>query len=365
MNFNHASLFSGIGGFDLAAQWMGWTNVFQVEKDEWCQSILAKQFPSTERYNDIKEFSGEKYRGSIDIISGGFPCQPFSVAGKQKGKSDDRYLWPEMLRVIREIKPTWIVGENVPGIISLALDQVYIDLENEGYTVQAFIIPAAAVNAIHKRDRVWILAHTKSGGLNWGRTHDNGKSQERPFCEDIGNNRNGIRGEIATSNTSTPDSGLFGQEIGQEQAVGLEQLRKERTSPNAEHNGSFTATNGRPIGNHARTSAERPNELQQFTGTGFVSNATGEQSQPDVIGEDRATQQIQLGRRNCQKPKFTWPLSEPTIRRGDDGVSYRLDDGRLITAKQRNNALKGLGNAVVPQLVYEIFRMVEKCNHVT
>lgn len=316
---NHASLFSGIGGFDLASQWMGWNNIFQVEKDEWCQGILEKNFPNTKRYLDIKEFKGEEYHGAIDIISGGFPCQPFSVAGKQKGKKDDRYLWPEMLRVIREVQPTWVLGENVPGIISMALDTVLADLENEGYTVQAFIVPACAVNAIHKRDRVWILAHAR----------------------------------------------LFRQEIRQKQAMGIKQLRQEWVYTNTEHNGSLTAKNGRPIGNHARTSAQGTNELQQSKGTGIVSNTTSEQSQPDVIGEDRATQQIQLGRRNRQKPKLTWPLSQPTICRGDDGVSYRLGDGRLITAKQRNNALKGLGNAVVPQLVYEIFRMVEKCSHVT
>jgi len=158
----HGSLFSGIGGFDLAAQWMGWENVFQVEWDGFCQKVLAKNFPNVKRYGDIREFDGTEYRGAIDILSGGFPCQPFSQAGKRKGKEDDRHLWPEYLRVIREIKPSYVIGENVIGIIDMELDNIITDLESEGYTTEQFIIPACAIGAIHKRDRLWIIAHTKS-----------------------------------------------------------------------------------------------------------------------------------------------------------------------------------------------------------
>jgi len=158
----HGSLFSGIGGFDLAAEWMGWENVFQVEWDKYCQKVLAKNFPNVKRYGDIKEFDGTKYRGLVDIISGGFPCQPFSIAGKRKGKDDDRYLWPEYLRIIREAKPTFVTGENVPGIIELELDNIIADLEGEGYTTEQFIIPACAVNAPHRRDRIWIIANSNS-----------------------------------------------------------------------------------------------------------------------------------------------------------------------------------------------------------
>lgn len=159
---SHGSLFSGIGGFDLAAAWMGWTNVFQCEKDEWCRKVLAKNFPDTKRHTDIKEFNAKEYEGRIDVISGGFPCQPFSVAGKQKGKDDDRYLWEEMLRVVNDVKPSCIVGENVTGIIGMALDTVLFDLEAQGYTTETFIIPACGKNAWHKRDRGWIVAYTNS-----------------------------------------------------------------------------------------------------------------------------------------------------------------------------------------------------------
>ena len=172
---SHGSLFSGIGGFDLAAQWMGWTNVFQCEKDDWCRKVLAKNFPQTERFADIKDFTGYEYRNRIDVISGGFPCQPFSVAGQRKGKDDDRYLWEEMLRVIATIKPTYVVGENVTGIIGLALDTVLSDLEAQDYTTETFIIPACSKNAWHRRDRVWIVAYANSIGRQ-NEQKENGKS---------------------------------------------------------------------------------------------------------------------------------------------------------------------------------------------
>jgi len=173
----HGSLFSGIGGFDLAASWMGWENVFQVEKDEWCQAVLRKHFPETKRYGDIKEFDGTQYKGAIDILTGGFPCQPFSTAGKRKGTEDDRHLWPEMLRVIREVQPAFVVGENVRGFINwnagLVFKQVQVDLEAEGYEVTPFLLPACALNAPHRRDRIWIVAyHATSGDINEGEVRE-------------------------------------------------------------------------------------------------------------------------------------------------------------------------------------------------
>ena len=154
----HGSLFSGIGGFDLAAEWVGWENVLQVENDKFCNKVLKKNFPKVKRYGDIKEFKGHK--GQCDIISGGFPCQPFSIAGKQKGINDDNYYWPEMFRIIREIRPLWVVGENTPNITKMVLDEIYDDLENENYSVQAFDIPAGAVGSPQYRYRTWIVANS-------------------------------------------------------------------------------------------------------------------------------------------------------------------------------------------------------------
>lgn len=158
----HASLFSGIGGFDLAAEWMGWENVFQVEIDKFCTKVLEKNFPNVTRYGDIKEFNGSRYAGHIDVLTGGFPCQSFSVAGKGQV---DMSLWKEYDRCIRDIKPRWIVAENVPGIIGrsdgLSIEQVYNDLESQNYSVlPPLVLPAGAVDSPQYRYRVWIVAHS-------------------------------------------------------------------------------------------------------------------------------------------------------------------------------------------------------------
>src|SRR5690554_1552464 len=188
------SLFAGIEGFGLAAKKMGWNVVASVEWEDFPQMVIKKNFPNTEIHGDIKQFDGRKYRGAIDIVCGGFPCQPYSLAGKRKGTGDDRHLWPEMLRVIREVQPAWVVGENVPGLVNwskgMVFEEVQSDLEAEGYEVQSFILPAASVGAPHRRDRVWIVAY----------------------------------------------SGLFGQEKRQQQAVGSQQLCEERTYSNPSSN---------------------------------------------------------------------------------------------------------------------------------
>lgn len=170
----HASLFSGIGGFDLAAEWAGWTNVFNCEIDPFCRRVLAYHFPNAIQYEDIKTTDFRTFRGGVDVLTGGFPCQPFSLAGKRKGTDDNRYLWPEMLRAICELVPRWVVGENVFGIVNwsdgLVFEQVCADLENEGYEVQPYLIPDCAVDAPHQRNRVWFVAHRRaaSDGSNAG-----------------------------------------------------------------------------------------------------------------------------------------------------------------------------------------------------
>ncbi len=157
------SVFSGGGLGDFGFMAAGMEICWQVEIDDYCQKILELRYPESKKYRDIKTIKGQEL-DKVDIITGGFPCQPFSVAGKQKGKEDNRYLWPEMLRVIKECRPRWIVGENVPGIINLALDTVCSDLEAEGYEVWPVVFPSHALGALHKRDRLWIICHTKYDG---------------------------------------------------------------------------------------------------------------------------------------------------------------------------------------------------------
>lgn len=192
--YTHASLFSGIGGFDLAARWMGWDNTFHCEINPFCLKVLRHHFKESESYEDIIQTDFRKWKGKVDVLSGGFPCQPFSVAGQRRGAEDNRYLWPQMLRAIREINPTWVVGENVAGIITMVqpgtqveversaslfgegyteqehrqqyvIETICRDLEQEGYSVQPMLIPACAVGAPHKRDRIWFIAHRADAGI--------------------------------------------------------------------------------------------------------------------------------------------------------------------------------------------------------
>lgn len=159
----HGSLFSGIGGFDLAAEWMGWKNLFHCEWNPFGQRVLNHYWPDAESFTDITKTDFTKYANTIDVLSGGFPCQPYSTAGKRLGKEDKRHLWPEMLRAIREVSPRWVVGENVRGLVSwnggLVFDEVQSDLEACGYEVIPYLLPACAVNAPHRRERVWFVAY--------------------------------------------------------------------------------------------------------------------------------------------------------------------------------------------------------------
>jgi DNA (cytosine-5)-methyltransferase 1 len=171
-------LFNGIGGFQLAAAWMGWANVWHVEIDEWCNRVVKKHFPNSIRYGDIKEFNGKEWNGRIDLISGGDPCQPHSEAGQKKGKDDDRYLWPQYLRVVDEIRPRWIVNENVAGTINNGvLDQKISDLEAIGYSWwPPLSIPASAFGHDHQRERIWLIAYANCNGFSptkvFGRTNE-------------------------------------------------------------------------------------------------------------------------------------------------------------------------------------------------
>lgn len=192
----HGSLFSGIGGFDLAAEWMGWKNAFHCERDSFCQQVLQHHWPEAVLHDDVKTLNGKEYAGQIDVLTGGFPCQPYSAAGKRKGKEDDRHLWPEMLRIIREISPTWVVGENVHGLLhwskGLVFREILADMEAAGYWVSPYLLPAAGVDAPHQRNRIFFIcrkrtdSHTHGTGAG-SHTGTNQRKTEEVWREEKGN----------------------------------------------------------------------------------------------------------------------------------------------------------------------------------
>jgi DNA (cytosine-5)-methyltransferase 1 len=313
---SHGSLFSGIGGFDLAAQWMGWNNIFQVEKDEWCRKVLAKNFPKTERFTDIKDFTGHEYTNRIDVISGGFPCQPFSVAGQRKGKDDDRYLWEEMLRVIATIKPTYVVGENVTGIIGLALDTVLSDLEAQDYTTETFIIPACSKNAWHRRDRVWIVAYANSI-----RRQDEQKENGKSVCN--GERNNSI------------------EKQGREQ----QQCRTGKSSsvlPDTQYNGHLAMSEHRSDGKNVSRPPQRKKSTEQPEGVCEPCNVANTNN----TGCEEQRKSVTDGKKLFAPKCNSWWEAEPGVGRVVDGLPGRVD------------RLKGLGNAIVPQVAFEIFSAI-------
>ncbi|MEG0899048.1 MAG: DNA cytosine methyltransferase [Oscillospiraceae bacterium] len=304
----HASLFSGIGGFDLAAEWAGWENLFNCEKDPFCQKVLKHHFPNSKQYGDIKTTDFTIWRGKIDVLTGGFPCQPFSSAGKRKGTDDDRYLWPEMLRAIQQIQPQWIVGENVLGITNwsngLVFEQVCIDLEAAGYKVQPYILPACGVGAPHRRYRVWFVAHHANTGLKTMQGREDGVCADRDVANTHSDRRRirthkqePISRSCGTTNTCT-----------------------------CRYNGSITHT--------------QDHQLSPYT-------QRQEQVQPWGANE----------RIVFSDYWSDFPTQSPVCGR-NDGLSYGLDG--ITFPRWRSESIKAYGNAIVPQVVYQILKTINE-----
>jgi DNA (cytosine-5)-methyltransferase 1 len=350
----HGSLFSGIGGFDLAAEWMGWKNVFHCEWNEFGQKVLRHYWPDAELFTDITKSNFSKYHGTIDIISGGFPCQPYSISGKRLGKEDARHLWPEMLRVIREVRPRWVVGENVLGLVNwndgLVFHEVQADLEAEGYEVQPYVLPAASVDAPHRRDRVWFVAKNT---LRSGRTHG-GHEQEGAEVRkqrDIG--AGGTDG-IHISKGDASDSERIGhaqcQHEGQSRSE--EKLFKGRC---------IDATDTQNAG-HARQPIHGQREIE--SNGCYCKNATDtddkglqrRENDGNFRGE-KSTREYSGNAARQVRPEWSNFPTEPPLRGGNDGLPDQLDG--ITFSKWRNESIKAYGNAVVPQVVYQIFKAIE------
>ena len=366
----HASLFSGIGGFDLAAEWAGWINVFNCEIDPFCRRVLAYHFPNALQYEDIKTTDFRPLRGGVDVLTGGFPCQPFSLAGKRKGTDDNRYLWPEMLRAIRELAPRWVVGENVFGIVNwsdgLVFEQVCADLEDEGYEVQPYLIPACAVDAPHRRDRVWFVAHRR----NAEDTFRDGVLRDLELCEtepNIGEQR-----MLGAGNSERICREAW-VDVADRNNAGSEILQREGAI-------GFCADSSIANANHKRQHELLNPPVANKEGQSFRSVSSGAVTNSEVAG--RGVLQVES---RAQRPRMRNELSgieysipnwerfptQPPVCGRDDGLSARLDacpvpgwkqpNGRWrMSGYWRRESIKAYGNAVVPQVVLKIFETINE-----
>lgn len=379
--FTHGSLFSGIGGPEIAAEIMGWKNMFHCEINPFGRKILDYWFPNSKSYEDITKTDFTEWREKINVLTGGFPCQPFSVAGQRKGAEDNRYLWPEMLRAIREIQPDWVVGENVAGILSMVqpgsetalgreeslfgevdrkrilhrqeyvVETVCNDLEREGYSVQPVVIPACAVGAPHRRNRVFFIAHRADAGVKgmqrkWednilsGRTASDtnshrwrdGKNQqvtiaERKGTADIGT----FREDGASSYSQCSGSGQIQQEIQSEQSNG-----HSFDSNGGEWDAPYSSSEG-------LSTLRFPTSIEKKK----WENEDGCSVQP--AGNVR--------RASFAERWKNFPTQSPVCSR-DDGISTRLDG--IAFSKWRQESIKAYGNAIVPQVMYEIFQAIQE-----
>ena len=448
IDMRHGSLFSGIGGFDLAAEWMGWENVFHCEWNPFGQKVLKHHFPNADSLHDITKTDFTKYANKIDILTRGFPCQPYSSAGKRLGKEDERHLWPEMLRAIREISPSFVVGENVRGLTNwnggLVFDEVCAELETLGYQVAPCIIPACGVDAPHRRERVWFVAYSDSNarrrrceesGCQKRETNCDGKSpvyfradtksktrdatdsdcngfNECDCKYEINPSERGVdaqcdikQGDVdgVTSNTSgkrcrgwcdesktytTKERQICSKKTRNGNRVWCEtegccSITPNTTSEQSEwvefREQSKTCRekqieSGGDSGESVVADTECSRRIQriediqskQSNGERIISTS-GEQSSSDTnsLGqESRNSNSIgQLPKthsiKSLGKPTdwSEFPTQSPVCS-GDDGLSTELDG--ITFSKWRAESVKAYGNAIVPQVAYQIFKAISE-----
>ena len=359
MKLRHLDLFSGIGGFSLGLEATGgFETVAFCDIEKYCLEILEKRYPGVPRYTNIKELNHDTIKTDgvfpIDIITGGYPCQPFSVAGRKKGEKDPRHLWPEMFRLVQELRPSWVIGENVSGHIKLGLDTVLKNLESEGYAARTFSISASSIGANHQRERVWIIANSERNGLT---TSEKRGGFEKTISEQQKRENNAFNSEgassIPLSSKNVEDTRQHGgglEPSGNKEGIGRGPSEKTKWSTNADQTsgssqrgeimadtkniGSILSSHeGERQGNSTRRSEGQPEGDGQT-----MANTSSERTSRGETGWEDAENVGQSSRR----PWDGWWDIEPNVGRVANGVPKRVD------------RLKSLGNSLVPSIPYYI-----------
>lgn len=342
----HGSLFSGVGGFDISAEWMGWTNVFHCEINDFCNQVLNYYWPNAEKFKDIKTTDFSKFRGAIDVVSAGFPCQPWSAAGKRKGKADDRHLWPYVPVALRQIQPRWFLGENVSGLLNwsggMVLDEIKTDLETAGFEVfPPLVLPACGVNAPHRRDRVFIVAHSRSNGQQSGKSSKDRQAKKKSEGQGLQWQR------IWSDIRRTGEQGIVA-DADEQRLEGRPRSAKRKGNISTERSGLDWTT--------ADAAAIR-----------MEGNGSYWQQEPQAYAKERLLMRSSAGNYWSE-----WPTQSALCER-TNGLSSRLagitvpnkrGGVRILNEKQtygrhRNESLKAFGNSVVPQLIYQIYQAIE------
>lgn len=351
---NHLDCFSGIGSWALAAKWMGWNTLAFVEKEPFCQQVLKKNFNGVPIHDDIFTFSALPFRGRVDILTGSTPCQPFSQAGKREGSNDARHLFPEFLRVVAECQPEWVIIENVYGLLNIEGGQVFeaynTSLESEGYSVQTLCIPASALNAPHRRDRLWIVAHSNSIRERTGCGEIQEANGEVSQWDDDAKSRNS-ESELREAH---PHPTSDGQALGYSSTIGTERQsqqgrllqseREDRAFANAEHISGIREQRHNASAHREYGDIDSPN-----------SNPNRERLERGI----RARLSAEHNRGQGKQWDENWVEVATEFCRVDDGGSVDLDGFNLTASKHRENRLKALGNGIIPQIAYEIFKAID------
>lgn len=414
----HASVFSGIGGPEVAAVMLGWENLFHCEINPFGRAVLDYWFHNSKSYEDITKTDFTEWRGKVTVLTGGFPCQPFSYAGQRRGSQDDRYLWPYMFRCIDQIQPDWVVAENVAGILTMVeqgevsevassadlfdslndirgyrlretftLQRICDDLESHGYSVQPVLIPACAVGAPHRRDRVFIIGHrnaTDTCSCGQSAPEQQGEragqevqqqAREQSFDGTCGQSASSASTDTVGSGAGTP--GASGSTQSNWSDTDKQQSQRRATPKWSDRfyailrHATDTADEGSEsvrrewqdavhgLGYAAYTDNRHPQERRNIGGSMGKENS---RQSTERCG-DGGLQDVQgCGYARCGERWDGFPTVSP-VHRGNDGLPFDVDDLTLPFGKWRTESIKAYGNAIVPQVMYEIFRAIDQIEH--